>query len=226
MVRCSNNVIGFLNFVTFVLSVPILGGGIWLATKADTDCEKFLQWPMIAIGGFLMVVSLAGLVGACCRVSWLLWLYSATMFLLILLLLCFTVFAFVITNKGAGKVVSGRGYKEYRLGDYSNWLQKRVEKSSNWNKIKSCLQDAKVCKSLADGSVNEAAEEFYRKNLSPTQVIPLSFKLKLCSIKYYFMTNFPYHFTFLCNCSTSCYIRHNFTFPCNCSTSCYIRHNF
>jgi len=169
MVRFSNNLIGLLNFATFVLSIPILGGGIWLATKADTDCEKFLQWPVIVIGAVLMIVSLAGLVGACCRVTWLLWVYLAVMFLLILLLFCFTVFAFVVTNKGAGQVVSGRGYKEYRLGDYSNWLQKRVEKGSHWNKIKSCLQDAKVCKSLADDSVNEVAEQFYRKNLSPIQ---------------------------------------------------------
>ncbi|GLJ10808.1 hypothetical protein SUGI_0135500 [Cryptomeria japonica] len=71
------------------------------------------------------------------------------MFLLILLLFCFTVFAFVVTNKGAAQVVSDRGYKEYKLGDYSNWLQKRTEKRSKWNKIKSCLQDAKLCKSLA-----------------------------------------------------------------------------
>ncbi|GLJ14765.1 hypothetical protein SUGI_0239470 [Cryptomeria japonica] len=169
MVRFSNSIVGLLNLVTFVLSIPILGGGIWLATKADTDCEKFLQWPMIATGGFLLIVSLVGFVGACCRVTWLLWLYSAVMFLLILLLFCFTVFAFVITNKGAGRVVSGRGYKEYQLGDYSNWLQNRVNKSSNWNKIKSCLQDAKVCKSLADDSANEAAEQFYKRNLSPTQ---------------------------------------------------------
>ncbi|GLJ14755.1 hypothetical protein SUGI_0239240 [Cryptomeria japonica] len=169
MVRFSNNIIGLLNFATFVLSVPILGGGIWLATKAGSDCEKLLQWPVIVLGAFLMLVSLAGLVGACCRVTWLLWLYLAAMFVLILLLFCFTVFAFVVTNKGAGQVVSGKGYKEYRLGDYSHWLQKRMEKSGNWNKIKSCLQDAKVCKKLSDDSVGKVAEQFYSDNLSPIQ---------------------------------------------------------
>lgn len=169
MVRFSNNIIGILNFVTFVLSIPILGAGIWLANRGSTDCEKFLEKPVIAIGVFLMVVSIAGLIGACCRVSWLLWVYLLAMFLLIVLLFCFTVFAFVVTNKGVGEVVSNRGYKEYRLGDYSHWLQKRVENTGNWRKIRSCIMDAKVCKSLADDSVNKVADTFYQENLSPIQ---------------------------------------------------------
>eukprot|EP01018_Ginkgo_biloba_P014716 Gb_25199 [translate_table: standard] len=169
MVRLSNSIVGILNFLTFLVSIPVLGGGIWLATRGSTDCEKFLQWPVIVIGACLMLISLAGLIGACFRVTWLLWVYLFFMFLLIILLFCFTVFAFVVTNKGAGTAVSGKGYKEYRLGDYSNWLQKRVEKSHNWNKIKSCIRDAKICKSLADDTVNDLAEQFYRKNLSPIQ---------------------------------------------------------
>ncbi|XP_072980324.1 tetraspanin-8-like [Typha angustifolia] len=166
-VRLSNNLVGVLNFLTFLLSIPILGGGIWLATRGSTDCEKFLQGPVIALGVFLMIVSLAGLVGACCRVTWLLWVYLLVMFLLIVLLFCFTIFAFVVTNKGAGEAVSGRGYKEYRLGDYSNWLQKRVDSNKNWAKIRSCLMDSKVCKSL--GEKNQTFAQFYQDNLSPIQ---------------------------------------------------------
>lgn len=168
MFRLSNNLIGILNFVTFLLSIPILGSGIWLATRGSTDCEKFLQGPVIAVGVFLMVVSLAGLVGACCRVSWLLWVYLFVMFLLIVLLFCFTIFAFVVTNKGAGKAVSGQGFKEYRLGDYSNWLQKRVNNGKNWAKIQSCLKDSKVCQSLLEK--NQTFNQFLNDNLSPIQV--------------------------------------------------------
>ncbi|MQL96617.1 hypothetical protein Taro_029302 [Colocasia esculenta] len=168
MVRLSNNLVGILNFITFLLSIPILGTGIWLSHRADTVCERFLERPVIALGVFLMVVSLAGLVGACCRVSWLLWVYLLVMFLLIVLVFCFTVFVFVVTNKGAGEVVSGKGYKEYRLGDYSNWLQKRVNNNKNWAKIKSCLQDSKVCNSLQQNS-NETRDQFYQSYLSPTQ---------------------------------------------------------
>ncbi|KAI5016953.1 hypothetical protein ZWY2020_037331 [Hordeum vulgare] len=49
------------------------------------------------------------------------------LFILIALLLVFTAFAFVVTNRGVGSVISGRGYREYRLGEYSTWLQRRVE---------------------------------------------------------------------------------------------------
>jgi Tetraspanin family len=168
--RISNNLVGILNILTFLLSIPILAGGIWLKTHSTqaTECEKFLQGPIIAIGVFLMLVSLAGLVGSFCRVTWLLWIYLFVMFLLILLLFCFTIFAFVVTNKGAGEAVSGKGYKEYRLGDYSNWLQKRVNNSKNWAKIRSCLIDSKVCQSLEEKT--ETSQLFFQENLSPVQV--------------------------------------------------------
>lgn len=169
MVRLSNNLIGILNILTFLLSIPIIAGGIWLSRQANTECERFLEKPVIALGVFLMVVSLAGLIGACCRVSWLLWLYLLVMFLLIVLLFCFTIFAFVVTNKGAGEVVSQRGYKEYRLGDYSNWLQKRVNNNENWSKIRSCIQDSNICKSLIDGS-NTPETQFYQEHLNALQV--------------------------------------------------------
>ncbi|KAH9312842.1 hypothetical protein KI387_027877, partial [Taxus chinensis] len=80
MVHFSNNVIGIINLITFLLSIPILGGGIWLATKEDSDYDKFLQRPFMVIRAFLVLVSLAGLVGACCRIAWLLWLYLTVMF--------------------------------------------------------------------------------------------------------------------------------------------------
>ncbi|KAI6682503.1 hypothetical protein NL676_036384 [Syzygium grande] len=169
MVRLSNNLVGILNFVTFLLSILILGAGIWLSNRASTNCEKFLERPFIALGVFLMLVSLTGLIGACCRVSWLLWLYLLVMFLLIVIMFCFTIFAFVVTNKGAGEALSERGYKEYRLGDYSHWLQKRLNSTKNWNKIKSCLSDSQVCSSFQDQYLNDTDEKFYTEHLSALQ---------------------------------------------------------
>ncbi|XP_039066410.1 tetraspanin-8-like [Hibiscus syriacus] len=164
--RLSNNLLGILNFMTFLLS--ILGAGIWLSREGLTECKHFLDRP-IYVGVFLMAVSLAGMIGACCRVTWLLWLYVVVMFLLIVLGVVFTVFAFVVTNKGAGETLPGRGYKEYRLGDYSNWLQKRVSDGKNWNKIKSCLADSKVCTDFNDKYLNVPVTEFYREHLSSVQ---------------------------------------------------------
>lgn len=167
MVRVSNNLVGILNFVTLLLSIPIIAGGIWLSKQADSECERFLDTPVIVLGVFVLLVSIAGLVGSCCRITWLLWVYLLVMFLLILLLFCFTIFAFVVTNKGAGEAVSGRGYKEYRLGEYSNWLQKRV--NNNWGKIGSCLSDSKICQKLLDAG-STPAEDFYKSHLSALQV--------------------------------------------------------
>ncbi|KAE8687152.1 putative Nodulin MtN21 /EamA-like transporter family protein [Hibiscus syriacus] len=106
--RLSNNLVGILNFLTFLLSIPILSAGIWLSREGVTECERFLEKPVIVIGVFLMLVSLAGLIGACCRVTWLLWLYLVVMFLLIVLGIVFTIFAFAVTNKGAGETLSGK----------------------------------------------------------------------------------------------------------------------
>jgi hypothetical protein len=169
MVRCSNGLLGLLNACVLVLAVVTLGGGVWLHHRASTtDCERFLERPVIALGALLLVFSLAGLAGSLCRSSCLLWFYLLAIFLLIVLLFAFTVFAFVVTNRGAGWAVSGRGYEEYRLGDYSTWLQRRVENTENWGKIRSCLQDGMVCEEL--GAMNETLSQFVNTNLSPTQV--------------------------------------------------------
>ncbi|XP_045816497.1 tetraspanin-8-like [Trifolium pratense] len=167
--KLSNNLIGILNFLTLLLSIPILVMGVWLHRQANTECERWLEKPIIALGVFLLVVSLLGFIGACCRVSWLLWFYLLFMFLLIVLLFVFTIFAFIVTNEGAGEKLSNKGYKEYRLGDYSHWLQKRVNDNGNWKKIKSCLQSGKVCSLYHNQFVNDTDDKFFTENLSAIQ---------------------------------------------------------
>ncbi|KAG7020804.1 Tetraspanin-7, partial [Cucurbita argyrosperma subsp. argyrosperma] len=165
----SNSLVGVLNFITFLLSIPILVVGIWLSTQATTECAKYLDKPVIIIGVLLMFISLAGVCGAWCRISWLLWLYLLVMFVLIVVLFAFTIFAFVVTNKGAGEALSHRGYKEYRLGDYSDWLQNRVSSKDNWSTIKSCLIDAKICNRFSHKYSMDNVEEFYKESLSSIQ---------------------------------------------------------
>lgn len=150
MYRLSNSVIGILNFLTFLFSIPILGGGLYLAGNMSTDCQRFLQWPLILMGAFIMVLSLSGFIGACYRVSWLLWFYLFLMLIVIFLLLFFTIFIFIVTSQGGGRAAPGRlEYNEYRLGDYSVWLQDRVKNAHNWRKIKNCIiSHSKVCAKL------------------------------------------------------------------------------
>ncbi|THU47591.1 hypothetical protein C4D60_Mb09t17200 [Musa balbisiana] len=168
MVQISNSLVGFLNFLTLLISFPILGAGLWFRLHAATECERFLQLPLLVLGGFLLVVSVVGLIGACCRVSFVMWLYLFVMFLLILAMIVFTIFAFVVTNKGVGEAASGVGFKEYRLSDYSGWLQKRVENWETWREIDGCLKDAKVCAGF-EGLAGLQASQFFAKNLSPLQ---------------------------------------------------------
>ena len=171
MFHVSNNLIGILNFLTFILSIPILVAGVWLSKQSDTTCEGWLERPVIVLGVFLLLVSLAGLIGACCGASCLLWLYLVVMFLLIIIVFAFTIFAFVVTNEGAGQVLSGKGYKEYRLGDYSTWLQKRVNNTEIWNRIQSCLQSGNLCSNFHNQFLNDNVNKFYTEHLSALQVL-------------------------------------------------------
>ncbi|KAF7805554.1 tetraspanin-3-like [Senna tora] len=170
--RSSNHLIGVVNFLTFLLSIPILGGGIWLSSRANnTDCLKFLQWPLIVIGVCIMVVSLAGFAGACYRNTFLMRLYLVIMFFVIAALIGFIIFAYVVTDKGSGRVMVNRAYLDYYLQDYSGWLEERVASDSYWGKISSCIRDSKACAKMGRtvGGVPETADMFYLRKLSPIQ---------------------------------------------------------
>ncbi|CAL0304102.1 unnamed protein product [Lupinus luteus] len=170
--RTSNHLIGALNFLTFLLSIPILGGGIWLSSRANnTDCLKFLQWPLIIIGISIMVISLAGFAGSCYRNTFLMRLYLIAMFIIIAVLIGFIIFAYVVTDKGSGRRVMNHGYLDYYLQDYSGWLEKRVASDSYWGKISSCVRDSKTCRKLARNfnGVPETADMFYLRTLTSLQ---------------------------------------------------------
>ncbi|XP_058729872.1 tetraspanin-3-like isoform X2 [Vicia villosa] len=170
--RTSNHLIGVLNFLTFLLSIPILGGGIWLSSRANnTDCLKFLQWPLIIIGISIMVVSLAGFAGACYRNTFLLRLYLVVMFCVIAVLIGFIIFAYVVTDKGSGRSVVNKGYLDYYLEDYSGWLEERVASDAYWGKISSCIRDSKVCRKLARNFNDqpETADMFSQRKLTSVQ---------------------------------------------------------
>ncbi|KAK6933332.1 Tetraspanin/Peripherin [Dillenia turbinata] len=149
MYRFSNTVIGFLNLFSLLASIPIIGAGLWMA-RSSTTCESFLQTPLLVIGFVVLIVSLAGFIGACFHVAWALWVYLVVMLLLIATLLCFTIFGFVVTSQGGGREVSAdRIYKEYRLEDYSPWLRNRIKDPQYWKTIKACIMGSKTCANIA-----------------------------------------------------------------------------
>ncbi|CAL9180355.1 unnamed protein product [Musa hybrid cultivar] len=178
MIRGSTSLIGAVNFVTFLISIPVLGGGIWLSARANsTDCLRFLQWPLIIIGITIMVISLMGFAGACYRLSWLLRAYLFAMFVVVAALLGFIIFAFAVTDRGRGQVVLNRAFLEYQLVDYSGWLRDRVANPGYWGKISSCLREGDACAGMShyvrDPTtgvlVPESADMFYQRQLSPIE---------------------------------------------------------
>ncbi|KAK1384005.1 Tetraspanin-8 [Heracleum sosnowskyi] len=163
----SGAVVTILNVLAMMFSLLLIGYSVWLYTHDTSLCQRLLRKPLLFIGLALFVVSLMGIIASSCRVSIVMHLYLIFMYLLILALIAFTVFVIVVTNRGVGKQISGIGFKEYRLGDYSNWLQNHVFNGKHWGSVKSCLVDAHVCSVLSGRDYN--ALNFYKHHLSPLQ---------------------------------------------------------
>lgn len=164
----SNNVIGAINFVAMLLSVPIIGAGIWLATEPDNSCVKILQWPVIILGILILVVALAGFVGAFWRIPWLLIVYLVGMLILIILLACLVVFIYMVTIRGSGHLEPSRSYLEYHLEDYSGWLRRRVQSSFKWDRIRNCLSSTTMCAELSQNY--RMAQDFFNAHITPLPV--------------------------------------------------------
>ncbi|KAL5656164.1 hypothetical protein ACJX0J_035483, partial [Zea mays] len=166
--RLSNTMIGYLNLVTLVASIPIIGAGLWLAHgSAAVTCESALQTPLLAIGFIVLLISLAGFIGACYHVTWALWLYLLAMLLLVLALLGITVFGLAVTaGGGGGRQVPGRPYREFRITDYSAWLQRHVEVDRYWRAALACVVGSRACPRIAAWT----PLDYLQHNLTPIQV--------------------------------------------------------
>nr|GMC60230.1 tetraspanin-8-like [Ipomoea batatas] len=70
MVRVSNAIIAFLNFLTLIVAVVGIGAAVWIQfNPSATLCQKVLQKPFVILGLSLLVVSLLGLIGSCFRIK-------------------------------------------------------------------------------------------------------------------------------------------------------------
>ncbi|KAK8504559.1 hypothetical protein V6N13_064025 [Hibiscus sabdariffa] len=163
----SNNVIGAINFVAMLLSIPIIGAGIWLANQPDNSCVKILQWPVIILGVLILLVALAGFIGGFWRIPWLLIAYLVGMLILIVLLACLVVFIYMVTMRGSGHLEPSRAYLEYHLEDFSGWLQRRVRSSFKWERIKLCLSSTDMCSQMNQSYT--MAIDFFNSHLTPIE---------------------------------------------------------
>ncbi|XXG75624.1 hypothetical protein AAC387_Pa08g0158 [Persea americana] len=163
----SNNVTGVVNFVAMLLSIPVIGAGIWLASQPDNACVKILQWPIIIVGILILVVALAGFIGGFWKIQWLLIFYLVGMIIMIILLATLAVLAYMVTNNGSGHPVPSRTYLEYHLDDYSGWLRQRLQGSFRWDGIKNCLMATSICTQM--NYTYSSPEIFFNSHISPLQ---------------------------------------------------------
>ncbi|XP_052182113.1 tetraspanin-2 [Diospyros lotus] len=163
----SNRITSVLNFIAFLCSIPIIASGIWLASKPDNECVHWLRWPIVFIGLAILLVSLAGFVGAYWNKQSLLALYLFAMALLIVALLVVLVLAFVVTRPNGAYPAPGRAFSDYRLGGFSSWLRNHVTNSENWGKIRACLAESDFCPKL--NQEYHSADQFYAAHISPVQ---------------------------------------------------------
>lgn len=167
--RISNTVVGALNILSLLLGLAAIASSAYIHIRGGSDCQKVLQYPLLIGGIFVVIVSGLGIAGSLFGINTALYSYLLVTFLVVVGLAFFTVFAVFVTNRGVGKQISGKGYGEYKVADFSHWLQRYVVNEDNWDEFKSCLMDAHVCQNLAfNGGRNNDSLIF--KHLSTTQV--------------------------------------------------------
>ncbi|KAK4561961.1 hypothetical protein RGQ29_004708, partial [Quercus rubra] len=166
--QVSNNVIRVINSVAMLLSIPIIGAGIWLANEPDNSCVKLLQWPVIILGILILVVALAGIVGGFWRIHWLLIFYLVAMFILIILLACLVVFIYMVIIRGSGHLEMSRSYLlEHHLDDFSEFLRRRAKSPLKWDRIRNCLSTTTMCAELNQSY--SVAHDFFNAHITPIQ---------------------------------------------------------
>lgn len=163
----SSSVIAGINFIAILLAIPIIGVGIWLSTLPDSSCVSVLQWPLIILGVLILIVAIAGFIGAFWRVGGVVIFYMVSMLVLLILLVSLSAFVYMITLRGGGHMEPSRSYLEYHLDDFSGWLRRRVEADYKWIGIKNCLVSSSLCVQMNESYT--MAQTFFNAHLNPIE---------------------------------------------------------
>ncbi|XP_009349098.1 tetraspanin-8-like [Pyrus x bretschneideri] len=162
----ANNLLGLLNILTFLISVPIVIVGVQLyRVNAAGQCLEVFRLPVLVLGVLIMVMSIVGIISACCRISCLLWIYLLVMLLLLIgLMSIYAISFFIIWKSGGGTRVPGTELKEYKLSGYAEWLQNTVQ-GKGWDSLKNCLVVSQACNYMPKNDTK--IQEFNMKELPP-----------------------------------------------------------
>lgn len=141
MPKCSNAASCFINFLSLLVAIPLLCFGLWLKAEAKIECQRYVYVTVIAMGGVLLILSLLGIFGSCCRLNFFLGLYLFFMFLLMLAIAASISFTFYITSSVTIRQTEGSGV-EYMLGNPS-WLQDKLV--GEWATTEKCMKEVRLC---------------------------------------------------------------------------------
>ncbi|XP_011079443.1 tetraspanin-15 [Sesamum indicum] len=130
--------------LTFLLSIPFLFEAIWLLYVQQHDCEKLLKslpGLQIGIAVGLFCVFLVSNVVVYLRARW-----SLAPGLIVMKIALVLMFVVGLTLRG-----SFEG-ETRQIPASPGWFKVEVEDDGNWDNIKSCLYDTKMCRDLMSRS--------------------------------------------------------------------------
>ncbi|CAL5338439.1 unnamed protein product [Camellia sinensis] len=144
MVEFTNVVITSCNFFGLLLSIVPIASATYIFINGPVSCDDESPVVTMALGVFILVMSVVGLIGATakCRVLMLtyLWMFSVV----IVMALCMTTITFVVTSNSPADVVkASRGYK---LKEFMPLFTKYMVNDGKWVDAKNCMIEQHFCK--------------------------------------------------------------------------------
>lgn len=146
MPRLSNAAVITTNAILVLIGLATLCFSVYLFIAGPSECQRFIQNPLIVTATLLFFISSLGLIAALYDNYIIITLYLFFLFLSILLTLIFSIFIFLVTNASAGKAFSDKGIGNVKTGDLQNWIGDHFLQGKNWEGIKRCMADSSVCK--------------------------------------------------------------------------------
>ncbi|XP_044462805.1 tetraspanin-15-like [Mangifera indica] len=147
---------GLLTMLSFILSLPVLASVIWLLYMRESDCESLLRLPQLQFGIgialiFMFIICIASLV--------LSRRFPMPGFLLVMVPLL------VMLVVGLA-LVGAYDLESRRIPASPKWLRSKVTDPLNWNYIKTCIYETKICDDLFSRSISSKSYDFSMSKLS------------------------------------------------------------
>ncbi|KAJ9134938.1 hypothetical protein P3X46_032174 [Hevea brasiliensis] len=151
MARTSYFILCGMNIVTLFISMTIVAhvSNAWklpMQIYGTGAYASFLQIPVLILGAALLILSVVGLIAFFCQLIFLQRVYLWIMLFIMITLLIFIIFSLLVTNKGPQEIASAG--RQFRLDEFSSWMQTHLVGQNHWSGIKNCLLDSGVCDSF------------------------------------------------------------------------------